>query len=60
MRDCLIFLQVNVREQGKTALHCAVYMANMEVLKLLLEFKPNLELPVEYTIALLGAFKGPY
>lgn len=39
-------LQVNAKAAGKAALHCAAIGGNIEVLKTLLEFHPNLEIEV--------------
>ena len=39
-------LQVNVVVQGRTAVHVAIEESHMEVLQVLLDFKPNLELEV--------------
>ena len=48
-----IFIQVNVQISNKSALHCAVAKNDVNVLKVILEFKPNLEIKVStlhYTI----------
>ena len=42
----LIVSQVNGKVSNKSALHCAVVANNLNVLKVILEFKPNLEIKV--------------
>ena len=40
------FFQVNVQVSNKSALHCAVAANTLDVLKVVLEFKPYLEIKV--------------
>ena len=42
----IVFLQVNAKAGGKAAIHCACAQGNLDVLKCLLEFSPNLEIEV--------------
>ena len=39
-------LQVNVKAAGKAAIHCAAVAGNIDVIKCLMEFSPNLEIEV--------------
>lgn len=40
------FQQVNTKAAGKAAIHCACAAGSVDVLKVIMEFKPNLELGV--------------
>ena len=42
--------QVNVQVMNKSALHCAVTKNHLSVLKVILEYKPNLEIKVSVPI----------
>ena len=42
----VLFSQVNSKAAGKAAIHCAAVAGNVPVIKVLLEFKANLEVEV--------------
>jgi len=51
------FFQVNNKAAGKTALHCASVSGNVDMVKLVLEFSPDLEVAVsEKYLILFGMF----
>lgn len=44
------FVQVNAKAAGKAAIHCASAAGNVDVIKCLLEFSPDLEVEVRINI----------
>ena len=43
---CIPIFQVNSKAAGKAAIHCASVAGNLDIIKCLLEFSPDLEIKV--------------